>query len=181
VDTETVSGITRRNALKKIGAGAAVAWSAPTLLSIGAGAMAGSAPPVGTFTIRKSANPNPAAAGQQVTYVITVTNIGPTGGSTTFTDTNDSRVTNISAVTTNPPGGSCAPVPLTPTNFDCTTGPIAINPGNSMTFTYTANMPTSFTTGSGTGGCQLGQFPVTDTATLTAGGSSSTTVCVTGA
>jgi hypothetical protein len=41
---DVASGITRRNALKKLGAGAAVAWSAPVLLTVGAGAFAASLP-----------------------------------------------------------------------------------------------------------------------------------------
>jgi hypothetical protein len=36
--------ISRRAALKRVGAGAAIAWSAPTVLSIGARASAGSPP-----------------------------------------------------------------------------------------------------------------------------------------
>jgi hypothetical protein len=43
VDNEEVtSGISRRSALKRLGAGAAVAWSAPMLMSVGAQAGAGS-------------------------------------------------------------------------------------------------------------------------------------------
>ena len=117
------------------------------------------------FTIAKSATPNPSNAGDKVTYTITVTNTGGSPGTASFTDTNDPRVTNISAVTISG-GGSCTESG-TPTGqtITCTTG--TLNPGDSETFMYTAKMPTSFTTGSGTGGCQPGQFPVPNTATLT--------------
>ena len=129
-----------------------------------------------SFTISKSASPNPAAAGATVTYTITVTNTGGSGGSTSFTDTNDSRITNISAVTLSA-GGSCTESG-TPTGqtITCTTGSIA--PGGSETFTYTAVMPSSFTSGGGTGGCPTGEFPVLNTATLANGQQASYTVCV---
>jgi uncharacterized repeat protein (TIGR01451 family) len=126
-----------------------------------------------SFTIAKTATPNPAAPGATVTYTITVTNNGASAGSTTFTDTNDSRVTNISAVTASD-GGSCTESGATIT---CTTG--SINPGSSETFTYTAQMPTSFGSGAGTGGCPPGEFPVANTATLANGQQAGTTVCVT--
>jgi uncharacterized repeat protein (TIGR01451 family) len=131
------------------------------------------------FTIAKSATPNPAAPGATVTYTITVTNDGASPGSTTFTDANDSRVTHISAVTTSPSGGSCVPESATPTTLDCTTS--TINPGASQTFTYTAVMPTTFTSGSGTGGCPPGEFPVPNTATLANGGQVTFVECVTAA
>ena len=128
------------------------------------------------FKITKTATPNPVNAGGTVTYTITVTNTGGSPGSTTFTDANDSRVTQISAVTTNPPGGSCVPEKSTPTTLDCTTSSLA--PGQSQTFTYTAVMPTSFSSGSGTGGCSPGQFPVPNTATLASGQQVTFTECV---
>ena len=40
--SEQVDGLSRRSVLKRIGAGAAVAWSAPAILSIGAARAAGS-------------------------------------------------------------------------------------------------------------------------------------------
>ena len=141
--------------------------------SIQAGAILGPA----AFTITKSATPDPAAAGATVTYTITVTNTGNSAGSTTFTDANDSRVTDISAVTTKPAGGSCTPETATPTTLDCTTSTIA--PGGTQTFTYTAKMPASFSTGGGTDGCPPNEFPVSNTATLASGAQATTVVCVT--
>jgi uncharacterized repeat protein (TIGR01451 family) len=129
------------------------------------------------FTITKSATPNPATPGATVTYTITVTNTGASAGSTMFTDTNDSRVTNISAVTPSD-GGSCVESGQpTGQTINCTTG--SLDPGSSETFIYTAQMPSTFGGGAGTGGCPAGEFPVPNTATLANGGQATVTVCVT--
>ena len=129
------------------------------------------------FTITKSATPNPAMPGETVYYTITVTNNGGSAGSTTFTDTNDSDVTNISPTVTPSDGGGCTEsgTPMGQT-INCTTG--SLNPGDSETFTYTADMPTSFTGGDGTDTCPSGQFPIPNTATLANKQQATVVVCV---
>ena len=130
------------------------------------------APPMFGYT--KTATPNPANPSQTVTYTITVTNNGQGPGVATFTDANDPRVTMISAVTTNPAGGSCT---LSGTTLSCTTGSVPLDPGSSMTFTYTANMPASFS-GPPPPGCGTNQFPVTNTVTQNGTEVAHATVCV---
>src|SRR3954467_1724566 len=46
-DENGLNGTSRRAVLKRIGAGAAVAWTAPALLSVGSRAVAGTAQPCG--------------------------------------------------------------------------------------------------------------------------------------
>ena len=126
------------------------------------------------FTIEKTADPETATAGQEVEYSITVTNTGSTSGSTTFVDVVDDGVER-GEVASNPTGGSCAEILNTLT---CDTSPIA--PDDSQIFTYTATMPDAFEGESGTGGCDAGSFPVTNTASLAGEGADddSVTVCV---
>jgi uncharacterized repeat protein (TIGR01451 family) len=121
------------------------------------------------FIISKAATPNPTTPGATVTYTVTVTNNGTAPGSTSFNDVYDSRVTILTLPST------CTNTTATHT-LSCTTN--SLNPGAHQDFVYTAQMPTSFTGSPGGSGCTSTQFPVTNTATLVGGASSSATVCV---
>jgi uncharacterized repeat protein (TIGR01451 family)/fimbrial isopeptide formation D2 family protein len=150
-----------------------------TANSIQAGSTAPLAP--AAFAITKTASTTTATTGQQVTYTITVKNTGGLAGSTTFTDDFADSIT-PSAVTLNPSSaGSCSPATVSGNKvLSCTT--MSIPAGGQQTFTYTANMPDSFTGASGTDGCAAGRYAVKNTATLAAGaGSASVTVCVSAA
>jgi len=121
------------------------------------------------FTVSKTASSSVAAPDQVVTYTIKVSNTGGGSGSTTFTDDFDDRLSpSTPADCTREASGN--------KKLTCTTGSIAA--GGSRTFSYTAAMPKAFTTGAGTQGCQSGQFPVNNTATLANGLYSSAKVCV---
>jgi uncharacterized repeat protein (TIGR01451 family) len=122
-----------------------------------------------SFTVTKSASPNPADPGQTVTYTITVTNNGTASGSTTFIDNYDDRLT-----PTVPAGCTATTINGGDKVLSCTTGTIAA--GGNQVFTYTAVMPTTGTTG--TNGCGETQFAVRNTVTLANGGTQTVTVCV---
>src|SRR5688500_9375245 len=108
-----------------------------------------------------------------MTYTITVENTGSTTGSTSFVDDFDDSV-DPSEVTSDPVGGTCNESGGT---LSCDTSPIA--PGDTQTFTYTATVPETFEGESGTGGCETGFFPISNTATLDGeAGDDSITVCV---
>ena len=125
------------------------------------------------FTVTKSADDESATPGQEIAYTITVENTGSTSGSTTFVDVADGDVS-PGEVTSDPAGAECAVITNT---VSCETSSIA--PGDTQTFTYTAAMPETFEGESGTGGCETGTFPVTNTVTLAAeAGEDSVTVCV---
>lgn len=133
--------------------------------------------PPAAFTITKTASTADATPGQSVDYTITVENTGGTAGSTTFTDDHDDAIT-PGPVTPDPgTGGSC--VPSSPSGNDvlsCTT--MLIPAGGQQVFTYSAAMPETFT-GTPATGCDPGEYPVRNTATLAGGaGSASATVCV---
>ena len=120
--------------------------------------------------------------GDTVLYKITVTNTGNAAGSTTFTDNYDDDITNISGVTSAPPGGSCVTATMADNTagWSCTTGTIAPN-GGTQTFTYTAKMPATFTGSPGGSGCSVNnphQYPVHNDVILANGTTSSATVCV---
>jgi hypothetical protein len=61
--THPENRLSRRSALKRIGAGAAIAWSAPVMLSVGARANAGSGAPCGTPAICGGGSPTLCAPG----------------------------------------------------------------------------------------------------------------------
>ncbi len=135
-----------------------------------------------TFTVNKSANKSHAAAGEVVTYTITVTNGGTAAGSTTWTDDFDDRLS-PSTATSNPAGNTCTATTVSGNKLfnSCATG--TINPGASQTFTYTAAMPASFTGAPGGSGCNgtagPGQeFPVRNVVVLTDGANDDAVVCV---
>ena len=129
------------------------------------------------FTVEKDADPSSTNTNGTVTYDITVRNTGSAPGSTTFTDDYDDRITNISAVTTDPAGGSCSPATVDGTaGFSCSTS--VINPGGSQVFTYTAKMPASFTGSSGGNGCSSTQYPVRNVVVLDNGDDDDSIVCV---
>ncbi|MCW2857505.1 MAG: hypothetical protein JWR52_3120, partial [Marmoricola sp.] len=132
--------------------------------------------PAAAFTIAKTASPTTGAApGGPVSYTVTVTNTGGVAGDVTFTDDYDNNLTNV----TTPAGCTQGTGSMT-----CTATALAA--GASRTFTYTANLPSTFT---GTGTCTGGAFAVQNTATLASGtnvtagttGSVTATVCVTAA
>ena len=57
--------------------------------------------------------------------------------------------------------------------------PASIAPGDKQTFTYQAKVPDTFEGESGTGGCDTGFFPISNTATLEGvAGGGGVTVCV---
>ena len=125
------------------------------------------------FTIEKSADPETTTPGEDVEYTVTVTNNGSTSGSTSFVDVADINV-NPGEVTSDPEGAACVVITNT---VSCETDSIA--PGDSQSFTYTAAMPETFEGESGTGGCETGFFPVTNTATLAGeGGDDDRSPCV---
>jgi uncharacterized repeat protein (TIGR01451 family) len=130
------------------------------------------------FTVTKSASPTTGVnAGDPVTYTITVANGGTAAGSTAFVDDYDNRLSVDAATVHTPPGGSCTNVsPGGNKELSCTTS--TINAGGSQMFTYTVNMPATFTGTSGGGGCAEGKYPITNVATLTNARHADVTVCV---
>jgi fimbrial isopeptide formation D2 family protein/uncharacterized repeat protein (TIGR01451 family) len=125
------------------------------------------------FTITKSVDDETATPGQEITYTITVENTGSTGGTTSFVDDFDDRL-DPGEVTSDPTGGTCNE---SGGSLSCETS--SIPAGDTQTFTYTVTMPATFEGESGTGGCETGRFPVTNTATLDdEAGDDSVTVCV---
>jgi uncharacterized repeat protein (TIGR01451 family) len=103
------------------------------------------------FRISKEVSSRSVGPGETVTYEVTVSNVGDVAGSTTFVDVNDVRVSGLSAVTTDPVGGSCVPDAVTPTTLDCTTGMIEAD--ESQTFTYTAQIPVDISGAADTRSC----------------------------
>ncbi|WP_186449810.1 choice-of-anchor P family protein [Nocardioides sp. J9] len=134
--------------------------------------------PPAAFAITKTASTTAAVPGQQVTYTITVTNTGGTAGSTSFTDDFDDAVTPSAVTPTPASGGSCTPATVSGNKvLQCTSGSIA--GGEQQVFTYTADMPATFSGAGGGGGCEAGQHPVRNRATLVDGTAAPVvTVCV---
>jgi uncharacterized repeat protein (TIGR01451 family)/fimbrial isopeptide formation D2 family protein len=135
-----------------------------------------------TFTVNKSASKTHAAAGEVITYTITVTNGGTAAGSTTWSDDFDDRLS-PSTATSSPSGNNCTATTVSGNKKfnSCATG--TIQPGSSQTFTYTAAMPASFTGAPGGNGCNgtagPGQeFPVRNVVVLTDGANDDAIVCV---
>lgn len=124
-------------------------------------------PPPAAFAIAKSVTPTTAAAGAPMSYTVTVTNTGGEAGSTSFTDDYNNNLTSV----TTPSGCTAGSGSMT-----CTTGSIA--PGGQRVFSYTANLPATFSGGAGTDGCTGGTYPVRNTATLANNTSATARVCV---
>ncbi len=124
-----------------------------------------------TFVVQKTATPNEVGPNQPVKYDITVTNNGTASGSTTFIDDYDDRL-NPTA-----PAGCTAIAPGGNEQFSCTTNVLNAN-GGSQLFTYTVNMPGTFTGPAGTDGCDSGKFPVYNKVTLLNGNFDDALVCV---
>ncbi|MCX6397376.1 MAG: hypothetical protein NTV23_12880 [Propionibacteriales bacterium] len=139
-----------------------------TANSIQGGSAVAPVPPA-AYTITKTASATTASAGGQITYTVTVTNTGGQPGTTTFTDDYNNNLTNVST----PSGCTQGSGAMT-----CTTNPIAGN-GGTQVFTYTANMPASFSGGVNTGGCTGGTYPVSNTATLAANPNNTTNTSAT--
>jgi uncharacterized repeat protein (TIGR01451 family) len=133
------------------------------------------------FTVTKVANKGTANPSEVVTYTITVRNTGTGPGSTTWTDDFDNRLS-PSTATSNPAGNNCTSTTISGNKLfnGCATG--TIQAGGEQTFTYTAAMPATFTTGAGTGGCSSSppRFPVFNRVTLATGATDDETVCVNG-
>jgi uncharacterized repeat protein (TIGR01451 family) len=120
------------------------------------------------LTISKSVSPtNTPAPGATVTYTITVSNDGTAAGSTTVTDTYDSRLHPVL-----PAGSPCTD---SGTALTCPTGTVLA--GSSTSFSYTAVIPQTFT-GSPSSSCSNGGYLITNTATTSAGATSGVNVCV---
>jgi len=124
------------------------------------------------FTILKSSSvvpPATVAPNAEVTYTVTVTNVGKAPGSTSFSD----PLTNLTLVTAGP--GCSGSTTLT-----CTTGTLA--PGAHQDFTYTVKVPAAYSGTPNQSPCQATQtsdsYKVTNTATLANGQSSTAIVCV---
>jgi hypothetical protein len=119
------AGLSRRSALKHIGAGAAIAWSTPAVLSVASGAAAGSPPP---------APPAPGSADLSVTLegevfsfeghvdvTTTVRNLGP--------DTAPNVVTTVTAALTNSSPPAMHVVDVVPSEGTCTAPSPSTGPG----------------------------------------------------
>ncbi|WP_183407165.1 choice-of-anchor P family protein [Nocardioides marmorisolisilvae] len=124
------------------------------------------------FSIDKKASTDTANPGDTVTYTITVTNDGQAPGGTSFTDDYDDALAPTLPTSTTS-GASCTPGSG---SFSCSTG--SVDPGDSVVFTYTAKMPTSFGPVSGSDDCADGTYPVSNTATLASNPASTAVVCV---
>jgi fimbrial isopeptide formation D2 family protein/uncharacterized repeat protein (TIGR01451 family) len=135
------------------------------------------------FTIDKNVSPTKdVVPGGTINYTVTISNTGTAPGSTTFIDDYDDRVT-LSAITTNPLGGSCTAGidPNDSTNHILVCQTSSIEAKATQVFSYSATVPTDFTGESGGDNCATGSFPITNRATLTTvtTGSDSATTCVT--
>jgi len=124
-----------------------------------------SADPV--FTVEKTVSQDTAAIGDSVTYTITVTNTGDGPGSTTATDDYDQNHLTI----TDAGGGNDDDDVIT---FQTGT----LNPGQDVTFTYTATIGGTFDQGDQSEDCPEGfPFPVLNSVSVD-GDSDDATVCV---
>ena len=123
------------------------------------------------FAITKDASSATAAAGDTVTYTVTVTNNGASPGSTSFIDDYDDAASAVLPL----PTGCFDTTDGDDRQFTCTT--VTLDPGEAQTFTYAITMPATFT---GTpAGCTNGGFPVTNQVATTDGDADdSATVCV---
>jgi len=124
-----------------------------------------------TITSQKSVSPQVASVGDTVTYTITLTNSGTATGTTTVTDNYDQS--HLQILTTSP----------TATNNGDTLvwSNVSVSTKKTTVLTYTAKVIGTFSSGSGTGGCSTGQFPVVNSVTLTVGTGTGATLCVTAA
>ncbi|WP_182378732.1 choice-of-anchor P family protein [Nocardioides sp. WS12] len=118
------------------------------------------------FTITKDVNDDTPIPGQTVTYTVKVKNEGAAAGSTSFTDVYDPRM-----VVTFPSGCSGSSG-----TFTCQTGSVAA--GETVTFTYTAVVPSAFGPTSGGENCASGTYPLKNTATVLNGPGATEILCV---
>ncbi len=124
------------------------------------------------FDTEKTATPtpNPAVPGGSILYTITVKNTGTAAGSTPVVDTYDSRLTNINSITPNTGVHDAAAKKVTWNSG-------TIQPGQTLTFSFKATIPTTFSTDPTTTGPCAGSYAIINTVAVT-GDSSTTTTCV---
>jgi uncharacterized repeat protein (TIGR01451 family) len=125
-----------------------------------------------TWDVEKTATPvpNPAVPGGSISYSITVTNTGTAPGSTPVVDSYDARLINIRSITPNTGTHNA-------TDHTVTWASGTINPGDSKTFSFLADIPATFTGDRATSGSCSGGYAIINNVTVT-GDSDSTTTCV---
>jgi uncharacterized repeat protein (TIGR01451 family)/fimbrial isopeptide formation D2 family protein len=130
-------------------------------------------PATATFDVTKTAtpSPNPAVPGGSIHYVISVTNTGSAPGTTDVVDHYDSRLGPITNVTPNTGV-------VNTTNHTVTWSGVALNPGQTLYFSFDATIPTQFFGSPNTTNPCAGQFDIINTVNVT-GDSAQTDTCVT--
>lgn len=118
------------------------------------------------FVITKAVDDASAVPGQTVTYTVTVANTGTAAGSTSFVDDYDERLT---------PSIPTGCIDILGT-LSCTTGEIAA--GDSESFVYTADLPTTFSGDSGGGDCAEDAYRISNEVTSVDAASTDQDVCV---
>jgi uncharacterized repeat protein (TIGR01451 family) len=136
------------------------------------------------LSVTSSASPNPVLAGNQISYVQTVTNNGPASAtSVTFTDTNLTNTTFVSLGV--PAGWTCPTIPAVggTVNISCCPGSAGVCSGAAVTSGTTVNFPlvvkVTATTPPGTGISNTASISSTTSDPNSANNTVTTTVYVT--
>ncbi|MGH9226966.1 MAG: beta strand repeat-containing protein [Acidimicrobiales bacterium] len=118
------------------------------------------------LTSDKTVNPTTATVGQTVAYKIVITNSGAADGTTTVVDDYDQAHITVSNISN---GGINNGDTITWTN-------LLVPAGQTVTLTYDGTVKGTFS--GSPGGCGAGQFPVSNSVTITGGAGDSATLCV---